>query len=88
MSNDVPIELRTFAEAGSSDEAHRAFALVTARVRRYRRNKRLGLRLRTVRLSQPQADKLIELGYLSRSNDGGAMAEGIAIEAYLADNLS
>jgi hypothetical protein len=67
---------RAFAEAGSSSEAHRAFSPVTERVRRYRRNKRLGLRVRPVRPSEKQAQKLVELGYLSLSK--GSLSTSLA----------
>jgi hypothetical protein len=83
----TPIEKRTFAEAGSSSEAYRAFRPATVRMQNYRRNKRLGLRTRSVRIGEKQVRKLIELGYLSLASKGDERAEGIAIEAYLADNL-
>ena len=56
-------------------------------MREHRRNKRLGLRLRTVRVEDKQIQKLIELGYLSLASKRDGQAESIAIEAYLADNL-
>jgi hypothetical protein len=47
----------------------------------------MGIRVRPVRLSRKQAQKLVELGYISLESKGGAQAEGVAIEAYLADSL-
>jgi hypothetical protein len=44
---------------------------------------RAGLR----RAGEAQTAKLIELGYLSLASKGDAKAEGVAIEAYLGDNL-
>jgi hypothetical protein len=58
------------------------------RQRNWRRNKRLGLRVRPVRLSVKEAQKLVELGYLSLDSKGDKRAEAIAIEAYLGDSLS
>ena len=84
----TPIEQGTFGEAGSSSEAYRAFGPSAKWMRTYRRNRRLGLRVRHVRLSEAQTAKLIELGNLSLASKGDAKAEGIAIEAYLGDNLS
>ena len=60
----------------------------TARMRTYRRNKRMGLGVRPVRLSRNQAQKLVELGYLSLDSKGDKRAQAIAIEAYLGDSLS
>jgi hypothetical protein len=48
---------------------------------------RMGLRVRPVRLSRKQAQKLVELGYLFLDSKGDAQAEGVAVEAYLADSL-
>jgi hypothetical protein len=50
-------------------------------MRTYRRNKRMGLRVRPVRLSLKEAQKLVELGYLSLDSKGDKRAEAIAIEA-------
>ena len=84
----TPLEERAFGEAGSSFEAHARFRQsATARQRDWRRNKRMGIRVRPVRLSRKQAQKLVELGYISLESKGGAQAEGVAIEAYLADSL-
>jgi hypothetical protein len=85
----TPLEEQTFDQARSSDEAYRAFRQsATARQRNWRSNKRMGLGVRPVRLSRKQAQKLIELGYLSLESKGDERAEAIAIEAYLCDNLS
>ena len=43
---------------------------------------------RPVRLSLKEAQKLVELGYLSLDSKGDKRAEAIAIEAYLGDSLS
>ena len=75
----------TFDEAGSSSEAKRWHS--TVRSREYRRRKKLGLMARTVRIAPKLVTKLIELGYLDFNSRGDAKAEGIAIEAYLGDNL-
>jgi hypothetical protein len=56
-------------------------------MRTYRRNKRMGLRVRPVRLSLKEAQKLVELGYLSLESKGAPQKEGVAIEAYLGDHL-
>ena len=56
-------------------------------MRTYRRNKRMGLGVRPVRLSRKEAQKLVELGYLSLESKGDPKKEGVAIEAYLGDNL-
>jgi hypothetical protein len=88
MSDAVtPIERRTFAEAGSSTEAFEHYRGSKLRQKRWRRNKRLGLHIRTVRLPDRQISKFIELGYLAASNRGNQVAEGIAVEAFLADSL-
>jgi hypothetical protein len=56
-------------------------------VRDHRQRKKLGLQLRRVRLSRQQVTKLIELGYLSLASKGDPQKEGVAVEAYLGDNL-
>jgi len=54
----TPPEERAFGEAGSSFEAQaRLRQSATARMRTYRRNKRMGLGVRPVRLSRKQAHK-------------------------------
>jgi hypothetical protein len=59
-------EERAFGEVGSTFEAHARFRQsATARQRNWRRNKRMGLGVRPVRLSRKQAQKLVELGYAS-----------------------
>ena len=84
----TPLEERAFGEAGSSFEAHaRLRQSATARMRTYRRNKRMRLRVRPVRLSLKEAQKLVELGYLSLESKGAPQKEGVAIEAYLGDHL-
>jgi hypothetical protein len=83
----TPIEPRTFAEAGSSTEALEHYRGSKHRQKTWRRNKRLGFDARTVRISRKQAQKLVQLGYLSLDSKGNKQAEGITIEAYLADNL-
>ena len=84
----TPLEERAFGEAGSSFEAHAHFRRsATARQRNWRRNKRMGLGVRPVRLSRKQAQKLVELGYLFLDSKGDPKKEGVAIEAYLGDNL-
>ena len=86
MSDFDPTRL-TFAEAGSSQEAKR-WADSTLRWHAWRDRKRIGLvGVRSVRPTKKQIQKLIELGYLSLASRGNKTAEGIAIEAYLADNL-
>jgi hypothetical protein len=85
----TPLEERAFGQAGSSCEAHARFRQsATARQRNWRRNKRMGLRVRPVRLSRKHAQKLVELGYISLDSKGDKRAEAFAIEAYLADSLS
>jgi hypothetical protein len=59
----------------------------TQRVREFRKRKQLGLGVRTIRVSRKEAQKLVELGYLSFESKGDAQAEGVAVEAYLGDNL-
>ena len=84
----TPLEERAFGEAGSSFEAHPSFRQsATARQRNWRRNKGMGLGVRPVRLSRKEAQKLVELGYLSLESKGDPKKEGVAIEAYLGDNL-
>ena len=84
----TPLEERAFGEAGSSFEAHaRLRQSATARQRNWRRNKGMGLGVRPVRLSRKEAQKLVELGYLSLESKGDAQKEGVAVEAYLWDNL-
>ena len=84
----TPLEERAFGEAGSSFEAHaRLRQSATARQRNWRRNKGMGLGVRPVRLSRKEAQKLVELGYLSLESKGDPKKEGVAIEAYLGDNL-
>jgi hypothetical protein len=56
-------------------------------VHEFRKRKKLGLELRTIRVSRKQVQKLVELGYLSLESKGDAQAEGVAVEAYLADSL-
>ena len=74
--------------SGSSFEAHaRLRQSATARMRTYRRNKGMGLGVRPVRLSRKDAQKPVELGYLSLESKGDPKKEGVAIEAYLGDNL-
>ena len=80
----TPLEERAFGEAGSSFEARQS---ATARQRNWRRNKGMGLGVRPVRLSRKEAQKLVELGYLSLESKGDPKKEGVAIEAYLGDNL-
>ena len=58
------------------------------RTREYRRRRKLGSGVRTVRINPKQVTKLIELGYLSFDSRGDVKAESIAIEAYLGDRLS
>ena len=84
----TPLEERAFGEAGSSFEAHaRLRQSATARQRNWRRNKGMGLGVRPVRLSRKEAQKLVELGYLSLESKGDPKKEGVAIEAYLGDSL-
>jgi hypothetical protein len=73
----------TFGEHCSSAEAKRAVS--TARVREFRKRQKLGLMVRTVRITPNTVRKLIALGYLEGESD--EQAEGIAIEAYLGDSL-
>jgi hypothetical protein len=80
------ISKRTFAEAGSNQEAKR-WADSTYWSRDFRARKKLGLEIRRVRLSDAQIRKLIELGYLFLDSKGDPQKEGVAIEAYLADSL-
>ena len=55
----------------------------TQRVREFRKRKQLGLGART----REQAQKLVELGYLFLESKGDPQKEGVAVEAYLGDNL-
>jgi hypothetical protein len=75
----------TFGEDGSSAEAKRAVS--TTRVREFRKRQKLGLLVRTIRISPKQVTKLTTLGYLDFDSRGDEKAEGIAIEAYLGDSL-
>ena len=75
-------------EAEMAELARRkVMRLSTVRSREYRRRKKLGLMARTVRITPKVVTKLVELGYLRFESRGDAKAEGIAIEAYLGDNL-
>ena len=56
-------------------------------IKHARKRKQLGLGVRTIRVSREQAQKLVELGYLSLESKGDPKKEGVAIEAYLGDNL-
>jgi hypothetical protein len=47
----------------------------------------MGLAVRPVRLSRKQAQKLAELGYLFLESKGDPQKDGVAVEAYLGDNL-
>jgi hypothetical protein len=64
MSDVTPIEQKTFAEAGSSQEAKR-WADSTYWVRDYRQRKRLGLQLR--RVGDAQAEGVAVEAYLDDS---------------------
>jgi hypothetical protein len=75
----------TFGEQGSSAESKRAVS--TTRVREFRKRQKLGLLMRTIRISPKQVTKLTTLGYLDFDSRGNEKAEGIAIEAYLGDSL-
>ena len=75
----------TFGEHGSSAEPKRAVS--TTRVREFRKRQKLGLVVRTIRISPKQVTKLTTLGYLDFDSRGDEKAEGIAIEAYLGDSL-
>ena len=75
----------TFGEHGSSAEAKRTVS--TTRVREFRKRQKLGLLVRTIRISPQQVVKLTALGYLDFNSRGDEKAEGIAIEAYLGDSL-
>ena len=75
----------TFGEHGSSAEAKRAVS--TTRVREFRKRQKLGLLVRTIRISPQQVAKLTALGYLDFNSRGDEKAEGIAIEVYLGDSL-
>jgi hypothetical protein len=58
-------------------DGRRIYAARRARVRRS------GL----IRVSRKEAQKLVELGYLSLESKGDPQKEGVAVEAYLGDNL-
>jgi hypothetical protein len=75
----------TFGEHNSSAEAKRAVS--TTRVREFRKRQKLGLLVRTIRISPKQVVKLTALGYLDFNSRGDEKAEGVAIEAYLSDSL-
>jgi hypothetical protein len=75
----------TSGEQDSSAEAKRAVS--TTRVRDFRKRQKLGLLVRTIRISPKQVTKLTTLGYLDFGSRGDEKAEGIAIEAYLGDSL-
>ena len=75
----------TFGEHGSSAEAKRTVS--TTRVREFRKRQKLGLLVRTIRISPQQVVKLTALGYLDFDSRGDEKAEAIAIEAYLGDSL-
>ena len=59
----------------------------TRRMREFRKRKQLGLGVRTIRVSREQVQKLVELGYLFPESKGDPQKEGVAVEAYLRDNL-
>jgi hypothetical protein len=71
----------TFGEHGSKR------TVSTTRVREFRKRQKLGLLVRTIRISPQQVVKLTALGYLDFNSRGDEKAEGIAIEAYLGDSL-
>jgi hypothetical protein len=75
----------TSDEQDSSAEAKRAAS--ATRVREFRKRQKLGLLVRTIRISPKQVTKMIALGYLDFDSRGDEKAEGIAIEAYLGDSL-
>jgi hypothetical protein len=75
----------TFGKHGSSAEAKRTVS--TTRAREFRKRKKLGIMLRTIRTNPKHVTKLIALGYLDFNSRGDEKAEGIAIEAYLGDSL-
>jgi hypothetical protein len=75
----------TSGEQGSSAEAKRAGS--TTRVREFRKHQKLGLLVRTLRITPKVVTKMVQLGYLSFDSRGDAKAESIAIEAYLGDSL-
>jgi hypothetical protein len=75
----------TSGEQDSSAEAKAAAS--TKRVREFRKRQKLGLLVRTIRISPKQVTKLTALGYLDFDSRGDEKAEGIAVEAYLGDSL-
>jgi hypothetical protein len=75
----------TSGEQDSSAEAKRAVS--PTRVREFRKRQKLGLLVRTIRISPKQVVKLSALGYLDFDSRGDEKAEAIAIEAYLGDSL-
>jgi hypothetical protein len=58
------------------------------RLQAHRRRKRMGLRCLTVRVSGREVRHLISTGYLSLENSGVTPAVAIALEAWIADNLT
>ena len=58
------------------------------RVRAHRARARMGLRCLTVRVSDREVRHLISTGYLALESREAAAAVAIALEAWIADNLT
>ena len=58
------------------------------RVQAHRARARMGLRCLTVRVSDREVRRLISNGYLSLGSSEAAAAVAIALEAWIADNLT
>jgi len=58
------------------------------RVQAHRARVRMGLRCLTVRVSDREVRRLISNGYLSLERSEAAAAVAIALEAWIADNLT
>jgi len=63
-------------------------AAAAKRVQAHRWRARLGLRCLTVRISDRQVRRLISNGYLSLERSDAVAAVAIALEAWIADNLT
>jgi hypothetical protein len=68
-------------------EKESANSASTRRMRIHRERRRLGLRCVTVALWEPQVERLIRKGWLSRAERADRAAIRKALDQYLADNL-
>ena len=71
-----------------SDKDSNAPASSAKRTRRYRKNRRLGLRPYTIRLSQGELEALVAKGYLNESDRTDLEMISTAAEAFMLDRLA